>query len=163
MEYGRLFKALYDEDIRYLICGGLAVNVYGIPRMTADIDILLDFEPENIRRFEELVERLDFSSLIPIKLNSLASDQARAEAIKHKNLIAFSFYNTRSNYMNLDVLIDMPISFEEMWDAKEIRQFDDVSVFIVSLDHLISMKRYANRNQDQQDVIMLSKLNDLIV
>lgn len=161
MEYGKLFKALYEEDVRYLICGGLAVNVYGIPRMTADIDILLDFESKNIRRFEELVERLDFTSLIPIKLNSLASDEAREEVIKDKNLIAFSFYNTRSNYMNLDVLIDVPFSFDDMWSSKETRKFDDVSVFIVSLNHLISMKRYANRNQDKQDVIMLSKLNDL--
>jgi len=43
MEYLQLFKKLSEEQVRYLICGGLAVNIYGIPRMTADIDLLLDF------------------------------------------------------------------------------------------------------------------------
>jgi len=44
MEYLKLFEQLQQHDIRYMLCGGLAVNVYGIPRMTADIDIVLDFE-----------------------------------------------------------------------------------------------------------------------
>ena len=43
MEYLELFSKLEQFKVRYLICGGLAVNIYGIPRMTADIDLLLDF------------------------------------------------------------------------------------------------------------------------
>ena len=43
MEYLELFSKLEQFKVRYLICGGLAVNIYVIPRMTADIDLLLDF------------------------------------------------------------------------------------------------------------------------
>ena len=50
MEYSLLFEQLEKQKIRYLLCGGMAVNIYGIPRMTADIDLLLDFNEDNIER-----------------------------------------------------------------------------------------------------------------
>ncbi len=159
MDYVDIFRALYQHEIRYLICGGLAVNIYGIPRMTADIDLLLDFEENNITKFENLVKTLDFASVIPVDLNAFTDEKARYKAITEKNLIAYSYYNTRSNYLNIDVLMDSPISFSELWRHKESRAIEDMFVYIVSLDHLIALKRYANRIQDNHDIALLSKLS----
>lgn len=161
MEYINLFKELYKHNIKYLICGGLAVNIYGIPRMTADIDLLIDFSPNNIKRFEILLKDMEFQALLPITLTSLLDDTVRQQMVTDKNLIAYSFYNTKSNYMNLDVLIDVPYTFNELWEQREKRPVQDAEVFIVSLDHLIGMKKYANRTQDNQDIIMLSKLKNV--
>ncbi len=33
MNYILLLKALYESQIKYLLCDGLAVNIYGILRM----------------------------------------------------------------------------------------------------------------------------------
>ncbi|MCS7004580.1 MAG: nucleotidyl transferase AbiEii/AbiGii toxin family protein [Cytophagales bacterium] len=161
MEYLNLFRSLFEAKVRYLICGGLAVNVYGIPRMTADIDLLLDFEEENIRRFEKVVADLAYKSLIPLTLQELLDESYRISVIKNRNLIAYSYYNTRSNYMNLDIMIDMPFSFEEMWKVREIRRTEKIEINIVSLEHLIEMKKYANRIQDQQDISLLSRLKNI--
>ncbi|GAB4335119.1 MAG: nucleotidyl transferase AbiEii/AbiGii toxin family protein [Flammeovirgaceae bacterium] len=160
MEYLNLFRKLFEVRVRYLICGGLAVNIYGIPRMTSDVDLLLDFEEDNIKNFNKAVEDLAFAPMIPISLTSLLDEQIRAKMIKEKNLIAYSYYNTRSNFMSLDVLIDSPISFEGMWERKEVRKVNNDDIFIVSLEDLIQLKKYANRNQDKQDVILLSKLTN---
>ena len=78
--------------------------------------------------------------------------------IKDKNLIAYSFFNSRSEYMTLDVLIDIPFSFDLMWNQREIRKQDDLSINIVSLQHLIDMKKYSDRQQDNDDVLLLTKL-----
>lgn len=161
MEYVKLFSKLHEEKIRYLICGGLAVNIYGIPRMTADIDILIDFEETNVRRFEHALEDLSFASLIPVKLTSLLDGEFRDQMINQKNLIAYSYYNTKSNFMNVDILIDNPFSFSDMWNERETRKVDDAPIQIVSLKHLIEMKRHANRVQDIQDILMLEKLQHL--
>lgn len=161
MEYISLFKGLYEQKVKYLICGGLAVNIYGIPRMTADIDLLVAFEKKNIQKFEQVIEELEFASVVPIKLNTLLDESERANMIEEKNLIAYSYYNKRANFMNLDVLIDVPISFDGMWETKTQRDIEDFKINIVSLEDLIRLKQYANRVQDKQDVLMLNKLQNI--
>ena len=52
MEIKKIFDVLNQYNVKYLVCGGLAVNIYGIPRMTADIDLLLDFEDNNISNWK---------------------------------------------------------------------------------------------------------------
>lgn len=158
MEYFQLFKKLSQQQVRYLICGGLAVNIYGIPRMTADIDLLLDFTDENVDKFENALKLLMYQSTIPISIKTFVNKEERQKAINDKNLIAYSYFNSRSNYMNLDVLMDVPIAFDELWNMKGERAIDGVSVNLVSVEHLIIMKQYANRKQDIDDVILLSKL-----
>ncbi|WP_020526335.1 nucleotidyl transferase AbiEii/AbiGii toxin family protein [Flexithrix dorotheae] len=161
MEYLNLFRKLFENRIRYLVCGGLAVNIYGIPRMTADIDLLLDFNQVNITNFNKSVKELAYQPHAPISLEMLLDEEKRMDVVKNKNMIAYSFYNTLSDYMNLDVLIDAPFDFDHLWNNRETRKIEEVEVYIVALEDLIAMKKYANRNQDKQDIIMLSKLKNI--
>lgn len=39
--FKKLFSQLNANHVRYLVAGGVAVNLYGIERATADIDIAL--------------------------------------------------------------------------------------------------------------------------
>lgn len=158
MEYLSLFQHLHSENVRYLICGGLAVNIYGIPRMTADIDILLHFEEANIERFEKAIKLVNYSSSIPISLKSMIDKDERDRLIRDKNMVVYSFFNSRAGYMSLDILVDTPISFAEMWEQKEVRTQGDFDIYLVSLKHLIELKEYSNRKQDQDDILLLSKL-----
>jgi hypothetical protein len=45
--------------------------------------------------------------------------------------------------MSIDVLIDSPLSFQKMWESREKRQIEDMTVNIVSIDHLIEMKKHS--------------------
>jgi hypothetical protein len=118
MYYTELLKALYNENIRYLLCGGLAVNIYGIPRMTADIDIILDFKKENILRFEKVMFMLNYQKTPPVPLTDLLDEQKRKKFKETKNLPVYSYYNGAASYLNLDILIDVPVTFERMWKNK---------------------------------------------
>ncbi|MCU0423920.1 MAG: hypothetical protein MUC81_14035 [Bacteroidia bacterium] len=144
--------------MRYLLCGGLAVNIYGVPRMTADIDLILDFDYENLKQFEICVVDAFYQSQIPISLSLLSAEQERIKLIKEKNLIAFSYFNTKANIMSMDVLIDIPLGFAEMWERKTTRTTEDIDVHIVSVDDLIKLKEYSNRKQDIDDIYLLSQL-----
>lgn len=158
MEIKKIFDILNAHEVRYLVCGGLAVNIYGIPRMTADIDLLLDFEEKNIINFENAVKYLLFQSVIPLTIKTFIKKEDRIKAIKEKNLIAYSYFNSNVGYMNLDILLDTPIDFDILWAQRTERSVSGTKINIVSLQHLMDLKKYANRIQDQNDVLLLSKL-----
>ena len=158
MEYQSVFKTLNQFKVKYLVCGGMAVNIYGIPRMTADIDLLIEFNEKNISDFESALKLLSYQHSIPFPIRNFINKEERMKAISEKNLIAYSYYNSSSGFMNLDVLLDVPMDFEEMWNKKSTKNFKDTEIYLVSVDHLIAMKKYSNRIQDQNDVLLLSKL-----
>ena len=157
MKYLKIFKSLFDEKIRYMICGGLAMNIYGIPRMTIDIDLLLDFTEDNIKSFQKVLKQLKYKPLAPVELRTLVSEQKRNEIIEEKNMIAYSYYNQISNYVQLDILLKTPLSFEVMWKKKSERKSNGYSLFLVSVEHLIEMKQYSDRIQDRDDILLLTK------
>ncbi|MBL7921616.1 MAG: hypothetical protein JNJ40_14975 [Bacteroidia bacterium] len=158
MEYQKLFKTLNQYKVNYLICGGMAVNIYGIPRMTADIDIILDFEENNLSNFENALKLLLYQNSIPVSIRNFLNKDERKKAVSEKNLIAYSYYNSISGFVTLDVLLDTPIEFSELWKNRSERDLGNLVVNIIGIEDLISLKKYANRIQDQNDVLLLSKL-----
>ncbi len=140
-----------------MICGGLALNIYGIPRMTIDIDLLLDLTKENIDAFQKTLDKLRYKPRLPLDLKKLADKNVRADYIKNKNLIAFSYYNQNNKFVQLDVLLDTPLTFAEMWKDKYAKKVNGFSLYLASVDHLIKMKKYSDRIQDRDDILLLTK------
>ena len=72
MLYERIFRELAQRKIRYLVIGGIAVNIHGYPRVTGDLDIMLSFERDNIKEFIALVKDLGFNPKIPARIEELS-------------------------------------------------------------------------------------------
>ena len=157
IEVQELLHNLSLRGVRYLLCGGLAVNIYGVQRSTGDIDLLVDFDEENIASFLSAVKTLHYINSLPLRLDELVDEQTRMKHISERNLIAYSFYSTLKGRMSLDVLVDVPLPFEELWLRRETRDFEGTNVELVSREDLIRLKQYAGREQDKQDIILLSK------
>jgi len=51
LDYLGILKKMNEKGVRYIVVGGIAVNLYGIPRMTYDIDLMLDLEDKNLKNF----------------------------------------------------------------------------------------------------------------
>ncbi len=45
---------LEQKDIEYMLSGSLAMNVYTVPRMTRDIDIVINIKVSDIEKFKEI-------------------------------------------------------------------------------------------------------------
>ena len=50
-DYLSLFRELDKEKIKYIVVGGVAINFLDIPRMTYDLDLLVDLEDKNLKKF----------------------------------------------------------------------------------------------------------------
>lgn len=153
-----IIAALAAHQVEYLLCGGFAVSLYGVPRITADVDILLRFTEENVQRFLTAIRSLSYVNALPLQLELLVDEEVRNRYISERNLIAYSFYSTLSGKMSLDVMIDTPVDFEELWHRREERVSAAGSkVLLISRPDLIHMKEYAGRDKDKADIILLSR------
>ena len=149
---------LTKNEVKYLLCGGLAVNIYGIPRVTADIDLIIDFTKDNVANFIEILLKHHYISNIPVGLENFVDESYKNKIKIEKNLIAYSFHSTLRSVTILDVIIDCPYSFSEMWINRESRNTRLGTINLVSIEHLIGMKEIANRIQDKKDVEALLKI-----
>ena len=93
MFYIDLLEQLYHHHVKYLIVGGLAVNLYGVPRVTQDIDIIVFITPDNIRKFNQILKGLDYIPRLPVNPDDIANPDILKEWVENKNLKAFSFYH----------------------------------------------------------------------
>ncbi len=62
MYYFEILEGLYKSKVRYLVVGGLSVNLYGVPRVTQDIDIVIAMDRENVLKITISIERIRLCS-----------------------------------------------------------------------------------------------------
>ncbi|MCX7725055.1 MAG: hypothetical protein N2042_07415 [Thermodesulfovibrio sp.] len=156
--FKRLFSALSRGGVKYLVCGGIAINLYGIERATADIDIAISLDDENIDRFIKVVEKLGFKPKIPVQLQDLRDPQKRKEWIIEKGMIIFSLYNDKIPFFLLDVFIEPQFDFNDAYTRRKNIKFGAIEIPLVPIDVIIQMKEKTKRPQDKADLFYLRKI-----
>ena len=160
LDYLGIFKELNTSGIRYIVVGGMAVNLHGIPRMTYDIDLLLDLEDGNVGQFVRLLSGWGFKPKVPVKIEEFADREKRSEWINNKHMKAFNLVNPTWAIREIDVLIESPIDFAQADRNKKVITIQGVQVPIVGIDDLIAMKERTDRQQDAADIRSLRELCD---
>ncbi|MBI5048797.1 MAG: nucleotidyltransferase [Deltaproteobacteria bacterium] len=158
LDYLAIFKKLNEKGIRYIVVGGLAVNLYGIPRMTYDIDLLLDLEDENIKEFLQLLKGWGFKPKVSVDIMDFAKKEIRENWIKNKHMKAFNLVNPKWAISEIDIVIDAPVDYDKAHKSVKCIKIHDVSIPVISIDDLIKMKQITERQQDKADLRYLRKL-----
>src|SRR5262245_54882901 len=57
-----VFASLNSHGVRYLVIGGIAAIVHGVPRATFDLDILIEASPENARCLLDALAAVQFGT-----------------------------------------------------------------------------------------------------
>ncbi len=160
MFYEDVFRALQDHKVRYLVIGGAAVNLHGVPRMTADLDITIELSQENVDALTGALASSGMKPPLPVDPRGLADPEQRQQWRDEKKLAALTFLGSGSEatYREVDVVLQPPLDFEQMYSARTQLDVDDITVDLVSLGHLIEIKRGMGREQDIADVKALEKV-----
>jgi len=161
MYYQDVFRAFDERGIRYVVVGALALNLHGAPRMTADLDIVADLERNNLSRLLETLSELGYRPRLPVDAKELLSSRTREEWKKTKGLMAFTFIHPKIQYQEVDLLLESPVPFEEADRDKAVVTIEAVGIPVMSVDHLIAMKRAAGRQQDLDDIESLERIKRL--
>jgi hypothetical protein len=161
MYYYEVFEALYREKVRYLLVGGLSVNLHGVPRVTNDVDLIIATDRENVERLNAVLKKLDFLPRLPVDPQDISDSEKVDTWVKEKNLKAFSFYHRRENYKSVDIVLVHPLDFEKSFERKSIKTAKDVDIYVASIDDIIRMKEWSGRNQDVSDAALLKRVKEL--
>jgi hypothetical protein len=126
-------RRLDDAKIPYMLTGSLAANFYAAPRMTRDIDIVIEIFEADIGKFFQAFQEdfyIDQSSI--------------ADAIEHQSM--FNIIHNNS-VLKIDFLIrkDLPYRSAEFQRRRQIN-LDDMKVWIVAPEDLVISKLFWSKD-----------------
>ena len=157
MKIEDILRALEKEKVDYAVIGGVAVVLYGYIRFTKDIDLIIDFSEENVKRFIRVLASLNFQPGVPIDPLDMAKEEKREEWMREKNVKVITFYNPESLLLQLDVLIT-----KDFADMKRTRKkINGLEISIVDFDELLKMKKETGRPTDLIDIEKLQEIRKL--
>lgn len=145
LELDAVLTIFEQHKINYALCGGLAVSVYAKPRMTQDIDILVD--AVHCEPCKELLSPSGFKFFaIPMRVNNNSVEIHKLTKIDSNS----------GDYLFLDLVIPISLEARMILEQKIRIKWQDKKVWIVSREGLLSLKKLSNRPKDLLDIENLS-------
>ncbi len=154
-----LIASLADNDVAFIICGGMAAVYHGVERMTMDLDISLDMELGNVHRFLETVRELGLVPRPPVPPESLLEPDTLRRFVQEKNARVFTFWDPETPYRQIDVFLTDDQSYALLKDFTVNAKVDGRTVRVLSMPKLLELKtRIPNpRDKDRLDIEALRK------
>lgn len=137
----RVLDALHAHGLEYALCGGMAVNIHGHVRATTDLDFVIAASDQ--QRVLDVLRDLGFRFVAgPIPFDSNTAKERvlhRASRIEGEEILT------------VDLLLVTPV-LEDIWQTREVFEWEGRRVTVVSLAGLTKMKLMAGRHQDLADL-----------
>lgn len=145
--------ALQDAGVRYLAAGGLAVNAHGYQRLTHDVDLVIQLEPDNVIAAFRALATLGYRPLVPVTAEVFADRDQRARWITEKGMTVLNFHSDQHPTTPLDIFVSDPFDFTDEFAASLPGELaPGLFVRFVSIPTLIRMKEQAGRPRDLDDI-----------
>ena len=155
-----VLAALDGADVRFVVVGGVAVVLHGHPRMTVDLDLVIDLAAEPATRAIGALVELGMEPRLPVDPQAFADPVVRRVWAEERKLTVFTMLDPSDPLLEVDLFAETPIPFEELWEQAVTVQLQDQAVRVASIEHLITMKKAAGRPQDLADIAALEALRD---
>jgi predicted nucleotidyltransferase len=135
-----VFESFQKHDVKYLVIGGIAAVLYGIPRATFDLDILIEPTRENILHLLDALLDAGLGTASLTNVDEILSNE-------------ITIFKDR---VRVDVQIKTPgIIFKDSWERKKTMDYQGQQFYVVCLEDLIASKRAAGRAVDLEDLRLL--------
>lgn len=154
-----IVRSLNEAGVRYLIAGGLAVAAHGHLRFTADVDVMIGLDADNVARAIAALSRLDYRPRAPVALEAFADPVQRASWVRERNMTVFSLFSAAHPATEIDVFVEPPLDFQHAYANRvDMELAPGLLAPFVGRADLLGMKRVAGRSQDLADIDALEAL-----
>jgi hypothetical protein len=140
-----VFRFFQQNNVKYVVIGGIASVLHGVPRATFDLDILIEATAENVQHLLTAMENAGFGSATMTTAKDVLANE-------------ITVFNDR---VRIDVQTSTPgISFQDAWNRRKTITYNGQNFFILSKEDLIRTKRACGRDVDLEDVRLLELPDD---
>lgn len=136
-----VFASFQKHRVKYLVIGGVASVLHGVPRATFDLDISIDPTPENAANL--------LAAMMEANLGT--AELITAEEVLANEITIFQ------DRVRIDVQTSTPgLVFADAWKNRETMKYQGQEFYVVSKNDLIASKKAAGRPVDLEDVRLLT-------
>lgn len=159
MFFEKIFKTLNENNVKYLVIGGAAVNLHGYVRVTHDLDLFIALDESNIKKFATTMKTLNFKPKVPVEIEELGDIEKRQKWVKEKDMKVFSLYGIDTDDI-IDIMIMDYLQFNESYKEKKVVKIKDIEVPLASIKDIIKLKEIAGRAKDIIDLKVLLEIQE---
>jgi hypothetical protein len=140
-----VFRSFHSNEVRYVVIGGIAAILHGVPRATFDLDILIEANEANAERLLRALRSIGFGT----------AELTNAQRVATNEITVFN------DRVRIDVLTSAPgITFEEAWERRETMEYEGQVFHVACRDDIIVSKQASGREKDLNDVRALKAHSD---
>lgn len=152
IDFQAIIKQLDGSNVRFVVIGGVAMNLHGADNLTTDMDISFARDKENTAALARI----------------LSAQHARPRGFPTDLPFVIDVQMLR-NSTNLTLDTDVGAfdllaepegvdGFEGLWERAVLMEIDDSTIRVASIPDLIAMKRAADRPKDREHIMQLEAL-----
>jgi hypothetical protein len=160
--YHDVLTALSSAGVRFVVVGGVAVNLQGVPRFTADLDLAMALDGPSLASAARVLRGLGLRNRLPVRDEELAQPGVVRGWIADRNLEALTFVDPAEPLREVDIVLDSPVAFEEMERTADRMTAAGLTFAVASIEILVRMKTGTGRAQDASDVEALRRVQEVL-
>ncbi len=151
--YFQLLELLSRHDVDFIVVGGVAAILEGVPITTLDLDVVYDRSPENLDRLLEVLQSVEACYRDPAGRHIVPTVE---------KLTTFRMNLLRTNLGPLDVIASIHgAGYEDLLASTRIRQVGELRLRVLALAKIIESKELADRDKDRAVLPVLRKTLEL--
>lgn len=146
-----LLLDLVDDGVEFIVVGGMAAVIQGVPAATFDLDIVHRRSNENVQRILAFLEKADAYARGRPEGERLRPDATALAGPGHQLLM------TNQGALDLLGAVERGLGYEELLPQSKVIQLRGRPVRILVLEALLDLKRDATHPKDLEKRLLIEE------
>jgi predicted nucleotidyltransferase len=142
--FAELLVELSRSGVKYILVGGLAVDLCGYSRVTHDVDIIIEHSIPNINLLINLLLQFGEGSVRELTIQDFDLTEGCIRIVEEFPLDVFTIMQGNT-YQDLEQYIN-------------IYELEGVEIPYLNAEGLIALKKHSMRSKDQVDIDVLAQI-----
>lgn len=150
VDLSAILEGLTLAGVEFILVGGLAAVVQGVPVTTIDVDIVHKQSSENVKRLLKFLKSID-------AIHRRPDDKIIEPTESHLSRHGHSLFVTRIGPLDVLAFIEEGQTYEELLEHTEEIEFRSHIIRVLNLRRLVELKKSSPHPKDKQRLPVLEE------